>query len=72
MLKPSSNFADRFKAVLLLWIIFMFILVLPCSPVIACWEKADLLALLCAVFSCVSSLSHRSSGSGIVLDCIDS
>ena len=26
---------------------------LPCIPVITCWEKADLLALLCVVFSCV-------------------
>ena len=24
-----------------------------CSPLITCWEMADLLALLCVVFSCV-------------------
>ena len=51
---------------------FMFIFVMPCSLVVACWGRADLLALLCAVFSCILSLSHRCSGSGMVLDCIDS
>ena len=29
--------------------------------VIACWERADLLALLCVVFSCILSLSHMAS-----------
>ena len=28
-------------------------LVVSCSLVVTCWEKADLLALLCVVFSCV-------------------
>ena len=28
-------------------------LFVPCSLVITCWDRADLLALLCAVFSCV-------------------
>ena len=30
----------------------------PCSIVVICWERADLLALLCVVFSCFLSLSH--------------
>ena len=42
--------------------------------VVTCWERADLLALVCGVcFSAVSlSLSHWYPGSGVVLDCIDS
>ena len=39
--------------------------------VVTCWERADLLALF--VVSTVSlSFSHWYSGSGVVLDCIDS
>ena len=64
MFKSSSNFlTDRFKAVLLLWIIFAIcvsvcffyqtVLPVPCSLVDACWERADLLALLCVVLSLV-------------------
>ena len=29
-----------------------------CCPMVTCWERADLLALLCVLFSCVVSLSH--------------
>ena len=37
-----------------------------CSLVVTCWERADILALLCAEFCCVLSLSHVVSwvGSG--------
>ena len=35
--------------------------------VVTCWERSDLLALVCGV-----SLSHWYPGSGVVLDCIDS
>ena len=45
------------------------VLSVPCSLVIICWERADLLALLCVVFL---SLYHMFSRSGIVLDNIDS
>ena len=31
----------------------------PCSLVITCLERSDLLALLCVVFFCVVSLSHK-------------
>ena len=34
--------------------------------VVTCWERADLLALVCGVF-CEFGI-----GSGVVLDCIDS
>ena len=37
----------------------MFVFVVTCSLLIACWKRADLLALLCGVFSCVLSLSHN-------------
>ena len=39
--------------------------------VVTCWERADLLALVCAVKLSLS-LSHWYPGSGVVLDCIDS
>ena len=39
--------------------------------VVTCWERADLLALVCGV-CCLLSLSHWYPGSGVVLDCIDS
>ena len=32
-----------------------------CNLVVTCWERADLLALLCMTFSCVLSLSHMVS-----------
>ena len=43
--------------------LFMFhvyhaVLSVPCSLVVTWWERPDLLALLCAAFSCVWSLSH--------------
>ena len=34
------------------------VLSVPCSLVVTCWERADLLALLCVVLYCVLSLSH--------------
>ena len=44
-----------------------------CSLVVTCWERADLLTGLYVKFSCVLSLFHFwCSGSGVVLDCIDS
>ena len=56
-LSPPVFFTDRSKAVLLLWIFYVFCLVvaLPlCASlymclVITCWERADLLALACGV-----------------------
>ena len=42
-----------------------------CS-VVTCWERADLLALVCGVFTRSLSLSLWYPGSGVVLDCIDS
>ena len=74
---PRKYFIDRSKAVLLLWILFyVFLLVfaMPLSAsvymclVVTCWEKANLLALVCVRLS----LSHWYPGSGVVLDCIDS
>ena len=69
MSKPSSNFlTDYSKAMLLLWILFVFhvclchaIFSVSCSLVVVCWERADPLALLCVMFSCVLSLVHMVS-----------
>ena len=43
-----------------------------CSLLLACWERADLLAFLYVMFSCVLLLPIRYPESGLVLDCIDS
>ena len=53
---------------------FLFCLVFAmfCARlVVTCWERADLLALVCGA-SVSLSLSHWYPGSGVVLDCIDS
>ena len=44
------------------------VLSVHCSLVDTCWERADLLALFCVIFSSV----FVSFPSGVVLDCIDS
>ena len=67
MFKLSS---DVYKAVLLLWILFFYIyftfvlILLSCvflaafnTCMITCWERADLLALLCVMFLVFLSLS---------------
>ena len=33
-----------------------------CSLVVTCWERADLSAVACVVFTCVVSLSQTCSG----------
>ena len=43
-----------------------------CCLVVTCWERADLLALVCDVYLFVFLLTHRYPGSDEVLDCIDS
>ena len=59
---PSNFLTDRSKAVLLLYTFLLFVfrvclchsvLSIPCSLKITRWERADLLALLCMMFSCV-------------------
>ena len=39
--------------------------------VVTCWERDDLLALVCDVY-CAFVTFHWYPGSGVVLDCIDS
>ena len=55
----ESEFTDRSNAVLLLWIFYVFVLSCVCYVlcasvymcfVVTCWERADLLALVCGVF----------------------
>ena len=55
---PVKYFTDRSKAVLLLWIFYVFVLSCVCYVlcasvymcfVVTCWESADLLALVCSV-----------------------
>ena len=39
---------------------------------VTCWERADLLALVCDVLSCFCHFPMWYPGSGVVLGCIDS
>ena len=65
----TSNFrTDRSKVVLLLKILFVVCICLYhtvmsvyCSLEVTCWERADLLALLFVMLSCVLSFSHTMS-----------
>ena len=66
-------FTDRSKAALLLWIIcVIYFLCLSCFKVshlfITCWERADLLALVCGVQFCFCHFPMWYPGSGVVLD----
>ena len=40
--------------------------------VVTCWERADLLALVCDIKLCICHFPMWYPGSGMVLDCIDS
>ena len=55
------------------FLLFMFPVCLcdTVLSVLACWEKSDILALLCVMFPCTLSLSNMVPGSGVILDCID-
>ena len=60
-------------------LLFLFCLVLAMSScasvymcfVVTCWERADLLALVCGVYYEFATFPWY-PGSGVVLDCIDS
>ena len=55
---PVKYFTDCSKAVLLLWILYVFFCLVFAMPlytsvyvclVVTCWERADLMALICGV-----------------------
>ena len=48
------------------------VLSVPSSPVVTCWERADLLALVFDVFLCFCHFLIWCPGSGVVFDCSDS
>ena len=48
------------------------VLSVPSSPVVTCWERADLLALVFDVFLCFCHFPIWCPGSGVVFDCSDS
>ena len=48
------------------------VLSVPCSLVVTCWERADLLALVYDVFLCFCHVQIWCSRSGVVFNCIDS
>ena len=43
-----------------------------CCLVVTCWERADLLALVCDVKLCFCHFPMLYPGPDVVLDCIDS
>ena len=43
-----------------------------CCLVVTCWERDDLLALVCDVKLCFCHFPKWYPGSGVVLNCIDS
>ena len=54
-------------------LLYYTVLSVPCSLVVTCWERADLLAPLCVVFPCVFCFFPIwCLGSGVILDWIDS
>ena len=67
-------FIDCFKALPFCgsFLSFVFVLSLPCNPLVTCWERADLLAFLYVMFLVFLSLSICRPGLGMVIDCIDS
>ena len=46
---------DFFLLVMLHVSVFCDVMSVPCSLVVTCWKRADLLAVVCVVFSCVVS-----------------
>ena len=42
-----------------------------CCLVVTCWERADLMTLVCDVKLCFCHFPMNYHGSGVVLDCID-
>ena len=77
-IKPSSKFfTDCSKAVLLLWIICLFVSCVShafasvhCCLVITCLERTGLLALVVDVYCIFCYFPMWYPGSGVVLDCI--
>ena len=52
--------------------IYFIVLSVPCSIVLTCWERADLLSLMCVMFPCVFVLlSHMVSRVRYGTYCID-
>ena len=48
------------------------VLSVPCSLVVTCWDRADLLALLYLMFLVFCHFPLWWPGSGVIIDCIDS
>ena len=47
------------------------VLSFPCNLEVTCWERADLLVLLCVMFSLICHFPIWCPGLGVVRDCID-
>ena len=66
----GASFMDLFC-----YLCFVFVM-LSCLFIavnaVTCWERANLLALLCVMCPCFCHFPMWCPGSGVVLDCIDS
>ena len=62
----GSAFVDTFS-----YLCFLLVFVTLSCLVVTCWERADLLALLCVMFSCFVNFSYGILAQ-LILDCIDS
>ena len=58
--------------VLLLSCVYHAFASVHCCLVVTCWERADLMALVCGLKLCFCWFPMWFPGSGVVLDCIDS
>ena len=73
LLFQSPNEKKGFKILLLfMYRVCIAVLSVHCSLAVTCWERADLLALLCVMLTCVCHFPMWFPGSGVVLDCIES
>ena len=67
MFQSGTPFVDILCFCSVLWLLSLCTSVYMCYG-ITCWERADLLALVCGVYCEFVTFP----GSGVVLDCIDS
>ena len=52
-MKLYKGYCGSFLLVMLHAGVCRAVVSVPCSPVVTCWERADLLAVVYVVFSCV-------------------
>ena len=70
---PPVIFTDRYMLFMFYVCFYCTVFSVSCIRVVICLERADLLAQLCVIFSCVFfNFPIWCIGSGVILDCVDS